>query len=172
MVFEKSRISIILILQSPFSKDIEEELEPLPLAIHAEWVLQSSNDNVKMWSEYFNKKATPTKTKRLNTIPSPAIVRIGALLHAVASFSGITAAAVWYVLTNLTHPKCQLISYECFSSSKRTPENMKNLQHLLKISKTSVERLKSSKDQIGKELEPYMKDRRVSQSSNPEAPES
>lgn len=125
-----------------------------------------------MWSEYFDKTATPTKMKRLNTIPSPATVQIRALLHAVASFSGITAAAVWYVLTNRTHPKCQLISYDCFSSSKRTPENMKNLQHLLKISKTSVERLKSSRDQIEKELEPYMKDRRVGQSSNPGASES
>ncbi|KAG4077784.1 hypothetical protein HA402_011213 [Bradysia odoriphaga] len=70
-------------------KEMEEELLPLPS--HAEHVLRSNNDNVKLWSEYFYKKSTPTKRKRLNTIPSPPTARIGALTHAVGSFYGITA---------------------------------------------------------------------------------
>lgn len=83
-----------------------------PLTTNAEKVLQSSNDNVKLWSQYFFKDPSPTKIKSSKTVPSPTTERIGGLLHSVGSYVGLTAEAVWYVNIYLINAEYELISNE------------------------------------------------------------
>lgn len=59
--------------------------------------LQSSDDIVKLWSQYFPENATPTKIKYVKTNLSPVKERMRGLLRSIGSFVGLSAVAVWYV---------------------------------------------------------------------------
>lgn len=108
-----SNIPIIVLFESlilSFSGDLERGLKPLPA--YVERVLQSTNDNVMVWSQYFYKNPSPTKIKYVKILPSPATRRIGGLLHSVGSYAGLTAEAVWYFNIYFINAENELISNE------------------------------------------------------------
>ncbi|XP_055322230.1 uncharacterized protein LOC129578120 isoform X2 [Sitodiplosis mosellana] len=125
--------------------DLEDELQPLPT--HAETLLQSTNDNVKAWSQYFYINPSPTKKKGVKTIPSPVTERIGSLLHSIGSFYGLTAEAV--------------------CSNKRKQENIDNMKDLLTAAKEAISSLETIADKIEMELKPFMEKNRVIRNENP-----
>lgn len=113
-------------------------MKPLPTTV--EKVLQPTDDNVMVWSQFFYKNPSPTKLKGMKTVPSPATQKIGGLLHAVASYAGLTAEAVWYVDIYSIIAGYELISNFnfYFSSSKLKKENFKKMEHLLKVTENVI----------------------------------